>query len=79
MPRTVTFQAAVVLMLWCVGRALTAEDVAFSLERVRSNDPRFQNRSLIDSVGKIEAPNATTVKLTLKQPDASVLNNLAGS
>ena len=34
MPETVTFQAAVVLMLWCVARALTADAWATPLERV---------------------------------------------
>ena len=34
MPRTVTFQAAVVLMLWCVVRALMADAWATPLERV---------------------------------------------
>ena len=34
MPGTITFQAAVVLMLWCVVRALTADAWAASLERV---------------------------------------------
>ena len=34
MPETVTFQASVVLMLWCVVRALTADAWATPLERV---------------------------------------------
>src|SRR5260370_21076809 len=34
LPRTVTFQVAVVLMLWCVVRALTADAWATPLERV---------------------------------------------
>ena len=34
MPRTVTFQAAVVLMLWCIVRALVADAWATPLERV---------------------------------------------
>jgi dienelactone hydrolase len=34
LPRTVTFPAAVVLMLWCVGRALMADALAGPLERV---------------------------------------------
>src|SRR5260370_34332400 len=34
LPRTVTFQVAVVLMLWCVVRALMADAWATPLERV---------------------------------------------
>ena len=59
------------------GRAFSADDVVFSLERMRSNDPRFINRSLLDSVDKIQAVDKSTVRLTTKQPDASTVNNLA--
>jgi peptide/nickel transport system substrate-binding protein len=59
------------------GRALTAEDARYSLERLRSSDPRFINRSLLDSVDKIEAVDAGTLRMTAKQPDASVVGNLA--
>jgi peptide/nickel transport system substrate-binding protein len=59
------------------GRELTAEDIAFSLERSRTNEPRFQNRLLLGSVDKIEAVNKSTLKVTTKTPDVSTLANLA--
>src|SRR6476661_4891229 len=39
------------------GRPMTADDVVYSLNRVRTDDPRFQNRLLLSSVDKIEAPD----------------------
>jgi peptide/nickel transport system substrate-binding protein len=60
------------------GRALTAEDIAFSLNRARTNEPRFQHASLFVSVDKIEAASATTVRLTTKAPDATLLAKLSG-
>lgn len=59
------------------GRALTTDDVVFSLNRVRTNDPRFQNRRLLDPVDKIEAVDRSRVKVTTKQPDVTTLGNLA--
>jgi len=59
------------------GRALTADDVVSSLERLRSSDPRFINRSLLDSIDQIHAVDQATVRLTAKLPDASIVNNLA--
>lgn len=59
------------------GRALVAADVMFSLERLRTNDPRFLSRSLLDLVDKIEAVNTTTVRITTKEPDVTTVNNLA--
>jgi peptide/nickel transport system substrate-binding protein len=59
------------------GRPLTANDARFSLERIRTNDPRFINRSLFDSVDKIEAVDNSTLRLTTKIPDATLLGNLA--
>lgn len=59
------------------GRALTAEDVAFSLNRARTNDPRFTGRSLIANIDKIEAIDRGTVRITTKGPDAATLSNLS--
>jgi peptide/nickel transport system substrate-binding protein len=59
------------------GRPLTADDARFSLERIRTNDPRYINRSLLDSVDKIESVDASTLRLTTKIPDATTLGNLA--
>jgi peptide/nickel transport system substrate-binding protein len=59
------------------GRLMTAEDVVFSLNRVRTNDPRYQNRLLFSSVDKIEPVDQSTVRITTKQPDVSTLTNIA--
>jgi peptide/nickel transport system substrate-binding protein len=59
------------------GRALTADDIVFSLNRVRTDEPRFQNRQLLASIDKIEAVNASTVRVTTRRPDVSTLTNLA--
>ena len=59
------------------GRALTADDVVFSLNRVRTDDPKFQNRLLFSSVDHIEAVDKATLRVTTKAPDVSVLTNLA--
>src|SRR6476660_8907488 len=57
---------------------MTADDVVYSLNRVRTDDPRFQNRLLLSSVDKIEAPDKATVRVTTKVPDTTTLVNLAG-
>lgn len=59
------------------GRELTADDVVFSLNRVRTDEPRFQNRLLLSAIDKIEAVNKGTIRVTTKQPDVSTLSNLA--
>ena len=59
------------------GRPLVAEDVVFSLERARSNDPRFSARSLLSQVDTIQAPDKATVRITTKTPDAGTLTKLA--
>lgn len=59
------------------GREMTVDDVVFSLTRARTNDPRFESRTLLDSVDKIEAVDKARVKLTLKQPDVLTLRSLA--
>jgi peptide/nickel transport system substrate-binding protein len=55
------------------GRALTANDVVFSLNRVRTDEPRFANRSLLSTVDRIQAVGENQIKLTMKQPDAGML------
>lgn len=59
------------------GRLLTADDAVFSLNRVRTKDPKFLNRSLLDSVDQIEATDKSTLRMTTTLADASTLNNLA--
>lgn len=59
------------------GRELVADDIAFSLNRVRAPDPRFTSRSLLAGVDKVEAPDRSTVRITLKAPDAAFLSKLS--
>ena len=59
------------------GRAFTADDVVYSLNRFRSDDPKFVNRSLLNSADKIEKVDQRRVRITTKAPDASFLFNLA--
>ncbi len=59
------------------GRPLSAEDVVFSLERARTDNPRFVARSLLSQVDKIEAPDTATVRITTKGPDAGTLTKLS--
>jgi peptide/nickel transport system substrate-binding protein len=59
------------------GRAMTVDDVVYSLNRARTNEPRFLNRSLLDSVETIDAANSTTVRIRTKEPDVSTLTNLS--
>jgi len=59
------------------GRLMTADDVVWSLERGRTNDPKFLSRSLLGQIDKIETPSAGTVRITTKSPDSSTLKRLA--
>ena len=58
-------------------RPLTVDDVTWSLERARTDDPKFYTRSLMNFVDKIEAPDKATVRITTKSPDAVSLKKLA--
>ena len=59
------------------GRPMTTDDVLWSMERARTNDPKFSSRSLLSLVDKFEAPDASTIRITTKSPDASTLKKLA--
>jgi peptide/nickel transport system substrate-binding protein len=59
------------------GRSLVPEDIVYSLERARSDDPRFTARSLLSQVDKIETPDKSTIRITTKGPDAGTLTKLA--
>ena len=59
------------------GRPLTADDVVWSLERARTNDPRYLGRTLLASIDQITAPDQKTVKITTKGPDSSTLKKLS--
>ena len=59
------------------GRALTAEDVAFALNKLRTPDPLFTSGYLLEPVSKIEAVDAKTVKFTMKTVFAPFLDAIA--
>jgi peptide/nickel transport system substrate-binding protein len=59
------------------GRELTAEDVLYTLERARQK--KFVNSARLRSIGKVEAPDKYTVRITLDQFDNVFLVKLAGS
>lgn len=59
------------------GRVLTAQDVAFSLNRARTPDPLFVNAGDLVNIDKIEATDNSTVRITTKSPDAVILTTLA--
>ena len=60
------------------GRPMVASDVVYSFERLV--DPATASTSAADlaSMESVEAPDDQTVVLTLTEPDASLLANLAG-
>jgi peptide/nickel transport system substrate-binding protein len=59
------------------GRAMTADDIIYSLQRVQTNDPKFINRSLVSFIDKMEAPDSSTIRITTKAPNASALFTLS--
>jgi peptide/nickel transport system substrate-binding protein len=60
------------------GRELTAEDVKYTYERFlgMKGNP---NRPLLDMVDKVTVPSRSTVKFTLKEPNAWFLDRLASA
>jgi peptide/nickel transport system substrate-binding protein len=59
------------------GRALTADDVVYSIERIRSNDPKFINRSLLDNLDRIQAVDASTIRMTTKAQEAGFIAKMS--
>ncbi|HTE85192.1 MAG TPA: ABC transporter substrate-binding protein [Dehalococcoidia bacterium] len=59
------------------GRPLKVEDIIFSYNRVQTKDPKFINKNYLNSIDKMEAVDARTLKLTLRQPDVTQLGNLS--
>jgi peptide/nickel transport system substrate-binding protein len=58
------------------GRPLKVDDIIFSYNRAKTNDPRYVYKSALASIDKMEATSANTLKLTLKSPNAYQLGNL---
>ena len=59
------------------GRKVTASDVKFSLDRIRSAQPGFTRASTIAALDKIEVVDDTHLTLTLKKPSVGFMYGLA--
>jgi len=59
------------------GRKVTAADVKFSLERIRSGKPGFTRASTIAALDKIDVVDDTHLTLTLKKPSVSFMYGLS--
>jgi peptide/nickel transport system substrate-binding protein len=59
------------------GRVLVADDVKYSLDRIRDPGTPAGYASYIESIDSVDATDASHVTLHLKRPDAAILNNLA--
>ncbi|MGX1798769.1 ABC transporter substrate-binding protein, partial [Streptomyces albidoflavus] len=53
------------------GKALTSEDVKYSLERVIADDSQSARKANLEVMEKTEAPDARTVKVTLSEKSIS--------
>ncbi len=58
------------------GSEFEATDVVFSLDRARGEKSVNAQKPLFAQIDKVEAVDATTVKITLKQPQGSFLYNM---
>lgn len=61
------------------GRELVADDVKYSLERIRDPDKASQGKGLMASIDGIETPDQHTVRVILKEPDSGLLAALASA
>lgn len=61
------------------GSDLTTGDVAFSLNRIRSEGPEFQRSYAFTPVDSVEATDDTTVTVTMMEPYAAFINQVAVS
>lgn len=59
------------------GTDFEATDVVFSLDRARAEDSTNAQKALFDGIESVEAVDATTVKVTLKNPQGNFLFNMA--
>ena len=59
------------------GKALTSEDVKFSIERVFAPDSQSARKSSFGAIASIETPTPDTVVVTLESPSISFIYNLA--
>lgn len=59
------------------GREMTAEDVIYSINRIRTKKPEFQRGYMFEAIADMQATDPSTLRLKLAQPFAPLLNYLA--
>lgn len=59
------------------GTTMDAEDVKFSLDRARAEDSTNAQKALFAAISSVDVVDATTVKITLSEPNGNMLFNLA--
>jgi len=59
------------------GKALTSEDVKYSIERIFAADSKSARKSSFGAIASVEAPAPDTVVVTLSEPSISFIYNLA--
>jgi len=59
------------------GTAMDADDVKFSLDRARAEDSTNAQKALFSSISDVEVVDPLTVKITLSEPNGSLIFNLA--
>lgn len=59
------------------GRELTSDDVVWSLQRMLADDPENIKRDLFSVIKSVAASDRYTVRVTLSEPFAPLLDNLA--
>lgn len=64
-------------MKWHDGEEFTSKDVIWSLERWGDSKARSDNKTFASNVGRVEAIDRYGVRITLKEPDLTVLVKLA--
>jgi peptide/nickel transport system substrate-binding protein len=60
------------------GREMTADDVKYSIDRVRDPKIGAPIRDVYADVDKVETPDKYTVRLTLSRPNAALLSMMTG-
>ncbi len=61
---------------WHDGQPVTSTDVKYTFDTIIANDKRRRRSSFFSSVASIDAPDATTLVLNMKQPSASLISFL---
>ncbi len=59
------------------GKALTSEDVKYTLDSMRNGTVITAKAGAMEHIDRVDAPDAATVVIHLKQPDAALLWNLS--